>query len=406
MVKITSEEELEAWLKTRPSEDAKIIAHRAALRVFPNWGRAIDGYWGWEMNLTALPVLRTILASWVENKLPDPEPKSATLRAVTSANIAAATASSAIYRSVTTMSAGSARSAASAAHASATIGHTATSSAAASASSAAESHLARSNADFISADYVESVKKEMWWQISMDAEAFLSIQLLETAPLWHNSEPDWFTTANAETKGIWDQDPEPWTFWRRWWQGHIDGTKPFPDDLLHDIALIPDEVWQQGPKPVHAEIEKIEERHALKAEVAALRAELQQFQSIANASASAAHRSHNQPPELIDDQVAVARQITAIVNALVEAEAELALPQPSPSKLQHFAKVLIAGVKAIAFYCGKLTDKALTKAAKELGSTGIKWAFRVGGATLLAQNQPIQDLAKAIFSFAAKLNGH
>ena len=41
-IEITDEASLEAWLKTRPRRDAEIISFRAAARVFPLWGRAME----------------------------------------------------------------------------------------------------------------------------------------------------------------------------------------------------------------------------------------------------------------------------------------------------------------------------------------------------------------------------
>ena len=56
-IQITDEASLEVWLKTRPRRDAEVIAFRAAARVFPLWGRAMDEEWANEYSLDALPVL-------------------------------------------------------------------------------------------------------------------------------------------------------------------------------------------------------------------------------------------------------------------------------------------------------------------------------------------------------------
>lgn len=55
---------------------------------------------------------------------------------------------------------------------------------------------------------------------------------------------------------------DPNSFWHRWWRGAVSG-QWLDWNLQRDVALIPDEIWQQGPKAVMAAIAEIEARHAL-----------------------------------------------------------------------------------------------------------------------------------------------
>lgn len=48
-----------------------------------------------------------------------------------------------------------------------------------------------------------------------------------------------------------------WEFWGRWYSRAMAGD-PLPWDLQREVALIPDEIWEQGPEAVAEEIEKIE----------------------------------------------------------------------------------------------------------------------------------------------------
>ena len=106
------------------------------------------------------------------------------------------------------------------------------------------------------------IELSTWQAISDDANGLQSGQDLIDFPLWPSISPDWFTKADAETRAIWAKDPETWAFWVRWWDGVIAG-KPLPFDPQRDVALIEDEVWQQGPKAVAEAIRAIEMRHAL-----------------------------------------------------------------------------------------------------------------------------------------------
>jgi len=49
------------------------IAHRAALRVLPVWGEAVDHRWSRNADLTALPILRCLMTSGVPRIYPTSE---------------------------------------------------------------------------------------------------------------------------------------------------------------------------------------------------------------------------------------------------------------------------------------------------------------------------------------------
>ncbi len=102
---IKGEKTLEAWLNTRPREDAILIAERAASRVFPLWGRHMDSGWARERWLTALPLCRSLLTSRVARKYPTREVRDATAAAATAAYAAARDAAAADARAYATAAA-------------------------------------------------------------------------------------------------------------------------------------------------------------------------------------------------------------------------------------------------------------------------------------------------------------
>ena len=119
-------------------------------------------------------------------------------------------------------------------------------------------------------------------------------------------------------------------------------------------------------------------------------------------TATEALRSHNHPPELVDANVAIRREVAVVIAALDESETELARTVPDPSILRRVGLAILSAAKAIANYCIGLADTALKKAAEELGTTGTKWAIRTTTAYYAAQSEPIHIVGKAIFDFATK----
>ena len=203
----------------------------------------------------------------------------------------------------------------------------------------------------------------------------------------------------TQTQTLWSAPYAPYAFWLRWYGAALQGNH-LNLPLEHDIALIPDADWEKGPVHIAGLIADMEERHALKAEVIALREALTLSQAQA---ASVAQRSHNNPPELLDAAPEIQRQITIIFDTLDNAEAELSLAKPSPSRLKIIGQALLAAGLAIAKYCGGLADTALQKAAEELGTTGTKWAIGIAAASWAAQAQPVQTLGQMILKYALKL---
>ena len=211
------------------------------------------------------------------------------------------------------------------------------------------------------------------------------------SPLWPDTPPDWFTRADRETRAIWAEKPEHWDFWTRWWDAALAGT-PLNWDLQRDIALIPDEVWQQGPGPVAVEIARLEELHNLRRELAELKQRIEQPEQVIEAIAGADLRGHNNPPELIETPAELRETLVVIWEELREAEREVAKTLPEPGRLRRTGQAILSAAKSIAAYCLEVGDVVVKNAAKAVGA-----ALGVGIVAAILSNLP------AIMSFAEKL---
>ncbi|MBK6467339.1 MAG: hypothetical protein IPF96_11105 [Rhodobacter sp.] len=73
--------------------------------------------------------------------------------------------------------------------------------------------------------------------------------------------------------------------------------------------------------------------------------------------------------------------------------------------MRKVAGVLLDTTTAVLRYCGGLADAMLKKTAEEVGSTGVKWAIRVGGLSVVSRIEPVKDLAEQLLKFASKYFG-
>jgi hypothetical protein len=366
-------ESLGRWLRDRPREDVIWIAQRAALRVLPLWVAEVSRPRKRRVDLTALPILRAILTSGVSRTYPAPE---VTAAAAFAADAAVAARAAAAF-------AADAAAAADAAFA------------AAAADAAFAAAAAAAAAAFAAADADAAI-----WGVVRDDSVSLRDGTAEDRPLWP-AVPDWLPL--AQMRDTWAPATPGGDFWMRWYQGFLDG-KPLPWDLQRDIALIPDEGWQKGEAHVAGLIAIIEERHRLLGLVAELKERLREATSVgATDIASPSHRSHNQPPELIDAPIAFRESVTLIRITLDEAEAELAKPTPEPSTLRRIADTLTAAVKTAATYCGAKFDVFITKAVEEGGSAFGKWGVMAAIAYFATPTGTMSALIKGLTDLAIKI---
>ncbi|MEM7057478.1 MAG: hypothetical protein AAF557_07810 [Pseudomonadota bacterium] len=229
---IKDRESLREWLPDRPIEDARLIAFRAALRSLPlivlaaparKFGDAI-----------LLPTFRAHTAARFAGTWSN---RAAEVRDV--AYAAAANAADAA-RVTAADAADAAAYAARAAYADAAI-------AAAYAADAAAYAAQATDAVVYSAVCEDARRLE-------EGMAQISLAM---SPLWPgNQRPDWFEEEWQILSQTMRELGDGWEVWIQRYQDIIDG-KPADEETQLQIALIPEETWQQGAKVVNAEVARI-----------------------------------------------------------------------------------------------------------------------------------------------------
>uniref|UniRef100_UPI0025E5BBD1 hypothetical protein n=1 Tax=Sediminimonas sp. TaxID=2823379 RepID=UPI0025E5BBD1 len=203
--------------------------------------------------------------------------------------------------------------------------------------------------------------------VRTDAEQVADGTLPDALPLWPEGEnpleKKWSEIKAQVAKG---PDAADWQFWLDWYDAQLAGRTMLPDaartwEMLEQIALIDPDTWDAGPEVINPKIREIWELHRLRAEAAALLAEKE---ALLAGYATAAQRSHNAPPGLVEDHPALAGQVTIIWAALDEASEELDAETPDKGRLRDIAQRMLAALTEVAAYCGRVADTAVMSAAK------------------------------------------
>nr|HMS93783.1 hypothetical protein [Tabrizicola sp.] len=126
------------------------------------------------------------------------------------------------------------------------------------AADAADASAYAASADAASADAASAA---VWQAVVADARAIEAGLDPLTQPLWPGDIPKDFLKAEIEgLERLATETGDRNSFWHRWWFAMKRG-EPMDWALQRDVALIPEEIWQQGAKAVGVEIAKIEERY-------------------------------------------------------------------------------------------------------------------------------------------------
>lgn len=266
-----NEKSFEAWLKALPEERryewAVTLATRAAQRVFSFWTEVMPDDWARKRDLTVLPLLRSILISVVAVKRPTTDIKDA-------ANASALAASAVAYAASADAKAYSAYAAANADPVtSAAVDATYAASASA---LAASLNVSVNDTAANAAGLAASASAVLWEGLRKDIHALEQNEDIRTHPLWPDAMPPKIGKAWAKGRA-WMENAPGHAFWIRWYEAILAG-KPLTQDwdshwqLMHDIALIPDEEWGEGKEQdairVAGIIDLITQKHALQHEVA------------------------------------------------------------------------------------------------------------------------------------------
>lgn len=235
-IQIKDKKSLKAWLKVRPREESVVLAHRAAMRVAPVWIDAVATERLRKRDLTSTPLLRLNLISGVAAKAPTPE-------------ISACAAASSGFVANTLAAASSASTSAAAAFSAA--------------SAAARASISDGPAGAVgavrAASFIDS--SDAWGSVESDARSLTSNEVLIELPLWRSANPlQELWTASIPML----RDTPGGDFWIDWYQRALDGRHQ-NWDLLRDVALIEDGVWEEGGAALDQRITELVVRHGLAA---------------------------------------------------------------------------------------------------------------------------------------------
>ncbi|WP_372923151.1 hypothetical protein [Roseovarius sp.] len=270
---INDEDSLKAWLKDQPREVSVWIASRAAARVLPVWWRAVlTEDWARERDLTALPLLRSLLISSVAAVVPTDEIKATAKVAPYSKRFFATSLSLPDKIKATTGVANAVASAARAAAANAASAH-----AAQAAAHAASAHAAQAAAHAATAHAVS------WVAIRTDAEQASEGRVPDALPLWPEGqnplEKEW---SDIKARVAASANAADWRFWLDWYDALLAGRTMLPDpertwDMLEEIALIDPATWNAGPETLNPLIREIWEDNRSKPRIELFKATLYDF---------------------------------------------------------------------------------------------------------------------------------
>lgn len=175
---------------------------------------------------------------------------------------------------------------------------------------------------------------------------------------------------------------EIWRFWDDWYQGFLDGA-PLDWELQRRVAMIADASWKKGPKHVAAVIEDTRKRFELETLVAKLQAE----RGVAFVREARLGIGGNSPPEEMQIQPQLVKEISMVWNAIDELKKEIAAETPDKGNIARIVDTLSRGLLAIMSWCGSKVDLSI--------DTLIKWGVPIGAASLAANTDTLKAVIQA-----------
>jgi hypothetical protein len=229
-IKFSNRDEVRRWLSNKPREVAVVFAARAALRVAPLLGRALGPRGGAAKvgRGLVLPAFRGMAVSWVAGQY---------LTHGTEAARFAYAAAHAAARAAVGPAADAARAAAAAARAAAAADVGAARAAAEGAAYAAAHGRA-------TADDARNI------------EEGASASALAARPLWLTEVPSLTRDAWQPLEAALLEENQDWQVWTDWYRARLEGRRA-SEALEVARILIADEIWNQGPRAVNAEIARL-----------------------------------------------------------------------------------------------------------------------------------------------------
>ncbi|MCW1843583.1 hypothetical protein [Prosthecomicrobium hirschii] len=244
MVEFKNREAVEAWLANRPQGVAVVLAARAALRVLP--ALALSTNTNRNIRDDAFLILRASVVSWLAAKFSTYDTELLRAAAYAASNAAMAAADDAATAATVSNASKDAAAFAAAAFAADTFA----AGASVAPTSAATAYTAASI--FGTAQEVAAFAAD---GTAIDGGA--SPAALAGLPLWPQDTPKWVTKAWADLKRRLLDAGDDWDVWTDWYEARLAGKRPWRRSLEIARATLPDELWEQGPKAVNAEIKRL-----------------------------------------------------------------------------------------------------------------------------------------------------
>ena len=142
------------------------------------------------------------------------------------------------------------------------------------------------------------------------------------------------------------------------------------------MALIPDEDWEKGAVHIARVIEEIRARFDLRKRIAELEG------ALSKATGNRLGIGGNNPPEAIEAELPVARELLVIWEPLQELKHELEAEEPDKGRIARAIEALGAALKAGLKWAAKKADLAVDTTI----ITTIKWGIPAVGGGYLAMN--------------------
>lgn len=116
----------------------------------------------------------------------------------------------------------------------------------------------------LAARYEHTDPKEIFKAIYADADAILDKEIAYL-PIWLGVSPELIISTSWENlrDALISAEDEDWGVWTDWYEAQLRGD-PVDIDLERAKALIPNEIWEQGPKVANAEIRRLINEHEAK----------------------------------------------------------------------------------------------------------------------------------------------
>lgn len=240
MVEFTNRESVEAWCETRSIAEIAVFAAISAARLIPLMSSASE----WKDSNLEFTLERALLSAFVRGCFDDEFSREASV--IAGANAFVFSNNHHDLGEIATAATSAAQAAGSevvedaAFHASAATF--------AASGVASESGAGSNNFNIYSRDAVQATYLE-------EGGIFRAMSV----PLWGGDLPEDVATHWKTMRDERSKEPKVWRFWIDWYEGLLEGRTP-DWELWREVALIPNDVWEEGPEAVAEAIEGIKRR--------------------------------------------------------------------------------------------------------------------------------------------------